>query len=184
MTTDAEKVLHFWLDEVGPEKWYATDDQIDRTIEEQFGALWAEAVAGVHDQWITMPNSALALLVLLDQFSRNLRRGSGEAFASDRHALRLAKLAIGRGHDMRVKEPERQFFYIPLMHSEMLADQERALRLIMMNMPKTGAINVEHGIKHRDVIRRFGRFPSRNAALGRTDTEAELAYRAEGGYMS
>ncbi|MEM9139169.1 MAG: DUF924 family protein, partial [Pseudomonadota bacterium] len=111
-------------------------------------------------------------------------RGSGEAFASDRHALRLAKLAIGRGHDMRVKEPERQFFYIPLMHSEMLADQERALRLILMNMPKTGAINVEHGIKHRDVIRRFGRFPSRNAALGRTDTEAELAYRAEGGYMS
>ena len=111
-------------------------------------------------------------------------RGEADAFHSDPYALGLAKRAIARRFDRKTPEPQRQFFYLPLMHSEKLSDQERCVRMIMLGLPETGAENVEHACKHREVIRKFGRFPSRNAALGRSDTDAERAYRAEGGYMA
>ncbi len=115
---------------------------------------------------------------------RNAFRGTAEAFAGDRRARAVAKTAIDNGYDLAVPEPERQFFYLPLMHSESLADQERCVRLVLMRLPATGAENRHHAMQHREVIRRFGRFPSRNAALGRADTGDERAYRAGGGYMS
>ena len=184
MQDDIRKVLDFWLDKVGPDRWYNPPEGLDEDITDRFAGLCLDARAGTCDGWCCDADGALALLILLDQFPRNVWRGSGGAFASDRYALRHAKLAINRGLDLRIKEPERQFFYLPLMHSEVLADQEQCVRQFMLKMPETGEMNLPHAIKHRDVIRRFGRFPSRNAALGRQDSDAELAYRADGGYMS
>lgn len=180
---EIERVLSFWLDEVRPEGWYKPDGAVDRGIEARFSPLMADAAAGRLASWQASPWGTLALLILLDQFPRNVFRGRAGAFAADRRALAVAKRAIDRGDDMKVPEPERQFFYLPLMHSESPADQDRCVRLCILRLPEHGAENREHSAKHREVIRRFGRFPSRNAALGRKDTEAERTYRAEGGYM-
>lgn len=181
---DWDPILTFWLEEVGPKGWYQPPQGLDARITELFADLCTRARRRDLDQWAARPDGALALLILLDQFPRNVWRGTAEAFASDTHARRIAKSAISRGLDLRVAEPERQFFYLPLEHSESLADQDRAVCLMMLRLPETGAITTQYAIKHRDVIRRFGRFPSRNAALGRTDTAAERAYRAGGGYMA
>lgn len=178
-----DRILTFWLDEVGPEGWYAATPELNAAILDEFGPAWSAAMAGRHDRWMASPKGALALLILLDQFPRNMFEGA-KRFASDSRARQIAKFAIGRGLDLRMPEPGRQFFYLPLMHSEVLADQERCVCLILLNMPKDGPDNLPHAVNHREVIRRFGRFPSRNAALGRADSDAERAYRAEGGYMS
>lgn len=184
MNPEQTVVLRFWLEEIGPERWYRSDDGIDGLIRQRFETLWNRATSGDCDDWLLTPQGALALMVVLDQFPRNMFRGTAAAFRSDCRALKAAKLAIKRGHDKATPEPERQFFYLPLMHSEGLPDQERCVRLIAMAMPKTGRDNLEHARRHREVIRRFGRFPSRNAPLGRRDTEAERAYRAADGYMA
>lgn len=184
MGQTSEAVLDFWIGEVGPEGWYSSTPDMDNQIAERFGPLRARAATGALDGWIWAPRSGLALMILLDQFPRNMFRGQADAFATDAHALALAKCAITRGLDLSVPEPERQFFYLPLMHSECLADQQQVLLMVQTRLPRFGSENLDHGRKHRDVIRRFGRFPSRNAALGRKDTAAELAYRAAQGYMS
>jgi uncharacterized protein (DUF924 family) len=179
-----ERVLRFWVDEVGPQGWYEVDEAIDRRCGGEFGELMAAARSGRLTRWEATPRGALALLILLDQMPRNAFRGTAAAFAGDRRARAVAKTAIANGHDLEVPEPERQFFYLPLMHSESLTDQERCVRLVLMRLPQTGADNRYHSTAHRAVIRRFGRFPSRNAALGRADTKDEQAYREAGGYMS
>lgn len=184
MDAQIERVLDFWVAQVGPQGWYAQNDDTDAQISGDFADLQAQAVGRQLGHWVTTPRGALALIILLDQFSRNLHRGSWRAFASDRYCLQLAKSSIARNHDLSIPEPERQFFYLPLMHSEVLADQEQCLCLFLLRCPEIGDHNAEHAIKHREVIRQFGRFPSRNAALGRVDSEAELAYRQTGGYMS
>ena len=184
MNEEAEQILAYWIGEVGPDRWYKPSAEIDAAIAARFADLWRRAAAGALDHWIVEPRGALALLVLLDQFPRNMFRGRAEAYATDPRARALAKRAIALGHDRKIAEPERQFFYLPLMHSETLPDQERCVRLIRLAMPATGADNLDHAVRHREVIRRFGRFPSRNAALGRADSEAERAYREAGGYMA
>lgn len=184
METQLEDVLRFWLHDVGPARWYKSDDRIDAEIKQRFEDLWHRASTGGCDHWMATPRGALALLIVLDQFPRNMFRGTAAAYRTDCKALSVAKHAIRLGHDKMTAEPERQFFYLPLMHSEGLPDQERCIRLIKLGMPRTGGENLEHARRHRDVIRRFGRFPSRNRPLGRRDTEAERSYRAGGGYMS
>jgi uncharacterized protein (DUF924 family) len=184
MTTEQEDVLRFWLHDVGPERWYATDEALDAEIRQRFEDLWRRAGDGECDHWLLTPQGALALLIVLDQFPRNMFRGTAAAFATDRRALDFAKRAIRRGHDKATAEPERQFFYVPLMHSEGLSDQERCVRLIKLGMPETGDENLLHAQKHREVIRKFGRFPSRNGPLGRSDTDAEREYRESGGYLA
>lgn len=181
---DWQPILNFWLTEVGPEGWYKPPEGLDARIRDLFAAQCDAAREGRLDSWATHAGGTLALLILLDQFPRNVWRGTARAFGSDHVALRVAKAAIGRGLDLNVPEPQRQFFYLPLEHSESLADQERCVRLMLMRLPEGGADILPYAILHREVIRRFGRFPSRNAALGRPDTAAEVAYRAEGGYMS
>jgi uncharacterized protein (DUF924 family) len=178
-----ERVLGFWLDEVGPAGWYEVDEAVDRRCAAEFGRLMEDALAGRLSAWQAAPPGTLALLILLDQLPRNAFRGTAGAHSGDGRARAVAKAAIARGDDLRVPEPERQFFYLPLMHSESLPDQHRCVRLVLMRLPESGADNRHHGILHRDVIRRFGRFPSRNRALGRADAEAERGYRAAGGYM-
>ncbi|CAN0601602.1 unnamed protein product [Ectocarpus sp. 12 AP-2014] len=132
--------------------------------------------------WLTYATGTLAYTVLADQFSRNMFRDTEKAFATDGIAKAAAKAAINKGWDQRIDEPARQFFYMPLVHSECLEDQDRAVRLFMTRMPETGALNLLHAKAHREIIRRFGRFPTRNVALGRDNSEAEQAFLDDGGY--
>ena len=132
--------------------------------------------------WLTYPVGTLAYIILTDQFPRNMFRDTAQTFASDRHARAACKVAITRDWDQRISEPARQFFYLPLMHSENLVDQDRAVRLISARMERDSTDNLLHAQAHRDVIRQFGRFPFRNAALGRVSTEAEAAWLASGAY--
>lgn len=180
--SDPVAVLDYWLGEVGPDGWYAGGEALDGEIRDRFGDLWQAAADGGLDHWVDGPAGALAYLVLTDQFPRNMWRGSGRAFATDAAARDAARRAIAEGWDMAAPEPERQFFYLPLMHSENLCDQDRAVRLIAERMPKTGASNLLHARAHREVIRQFGRFPFRNAALARRTTGAEREFVDGGGY--
>ncbi|MEM8576265.1 MAG: DUF924 family protein [Pseudomonadota bacterium] len=184
MSAGPDEVLQFWLDECGPQQWYAQDDALDAEITQRFSGAWAAARDGRHSLWLTYPSGALAYIILTDQFPRNMFRGDGRAFALDHAALAAAKQAVDKGWDMRIDEPARQFFYLPMMHSENLCDQSRGVRLICERMPQHGADNLLHARAHREVIRQFGRFPYRNAALGRASTGAEQSYLASGGYGS
>lgn len=177
-----ESILNFWLDEVGPQGWYKVDPSLDEAIRVKFQQTWENAVNGSYGLWLTYPTGALAYLILTDQFSRNMFRDRAQAFSSDHLALRAAKSALHHKWDLRIDEPARQFFYLPLMHSENLADQERCVRLMLERMPQSGADNLVHAKAHREVIRRYGRFPTRNAALERPNTSFEVNYLAQGGY--
>jgi uncharacterized protein (DUF924 family) len=175
-----EEVLEFWLG-AGPEAWYRQDDAFDAEISRRFGALLEEGASGaLEESWATNPRGALALIVLLDQFPRNMFRGDARAFATDGRAVSVACYALDRGWDMRIDPPERQFFYMPFMHSERLTDQDHCVRLMAERME--GSDNLLHARAHREIIRRFNRFPYRNDALGRTSTKAERDFMEQGGY--
>lgn len=177
-----EKVLEYWLDEVGPKGWYASDDAVDAEIRTRFMATWEAARDGGLSLWLTHASGALAYLIVTDQFSRNMFRGEAAAFSLDPVALAVAKLSICKGWDLKIDAPARQFFYLPLMHSESLCDQDRCIRLLVERMPEGGANNILHAQAHREVIREFGRFPYRNEALSRVNTRSEIAYAQKGGY--
>ncbi len=177
-----QEVLDFWIDEVGPEGWYKSDPALDDLIRSKFLKTWEKAQTGGCAQWLQTASGVLAYLILNDQFPRNMFRDDARAFSSDKAALAAAKCAIDKGWDMRISEPERQFFYLPLMHSESQMDQDRCVRLMLTRMPVGGRQNLLHAKAHREVIRRFGRFPYRNAALSRSDTPPERAFAKAGGY--
>lgn len=177
-----DDVLQFWLDDIGSAGWYNSTAELDAEIRDKFESTWQAAHSGKLTQWLTYPKGALAYIILTDQFPRNMFRNTGKAFASDKQGLSAAKLAIDKGWDMRVEEPARQFFYLPLMHSENLCDQERCVRLMCERMPESGSGNMLHARAHREVIRQFGRFPYRNEALSRSFTAPEAAYVKQGGY--
>lgn len=177
-----EEVIAFWLDEVGPDGWYAVDDALDAKIRTRYLALWEKARDGRLGNWASCPKGALAFLIVTDQFPRNMFRGDGRAFQTDALARTVAARACHLRFDGQIDEPARQFFYMPLMHSESQMDQDRAVRMMLLRMPKTGASNLLHARAHRAVIREFGRFPYRNDALGRDTTPEERAFLAQGGY--
>jgi uncharacterized protein (DUF924 family) len=180
--TTVDAVLAYWLDELGPAGWYDGTEAVDAAIRDRFLTAWQDARDGAYGLWLTFPTGALAYVLLTGQFPRNMFRDNAQAFSTDLQALAAAKAAINHGWDKRIVEPARQFFYLPLMHSENLADQDRAVRLIKERMPDTGASNLLHARAHREVIRQFGRFPHRNAALDRATTATERDYVAGGGY--
>lgn len=177
-----DEVLAFWLDECSPADWYKSDPDFDAEITARFKSTWVEATEGALGLWLTYPSGTLAYIILTDQFPRNMFRDQGDAFSTDALARAAAKMAIDRGWDLKIDEPARQFFYLPLMHAENLCDQDRAVRLIHTRMPEHGAGNRDHACAHRAVIRDFGRFPYRNKALGRRTTPAEQAFLDAGGY--
>lgn len=177
-----DEVLAFWLDECAPADWYKSDPALDARITEKFAATWKAATEGALGLWLTYPAGTLAYIILTDQFPRNMFRDSGDAFATDPLARAAAKMAIDQNWDMKIDEPARQFFYLPLMHAENLCDQDRAVRLIHTRMPESGQNHRDHACAHRAVIRDFGRFPFRNAALGRKTSPAEQAFLDAGGY--
>ncbi|MBY5932938.1 DUF924 domain-containing protein [Tateyamaria omphalii] len=175
-----DEILRFWLDECGPEDWFKSDPDFDQVIRDRFGATWKAATEGKFALWLTYPSGALAYIILTDQFPRNMFRDDAAAFSTDKAALAAAKSAIAKGWDMRIDAPARQFFYMPLEHSENACDQDRAVRLICERMDD--AEFLLHARAHREVIRQFGRFPHRNGVLGRATTAAEQAHLDAGGY--
>lgn len=178
----AQEIIEFWVNDVGPKGWYQSTEELDQTIRDRFMDDWNDAKAGKYDGWTTCPEKSLALLILLDQFPRNMFRQDGQAFATDKKAREVANKAIEGGFDLRTPEPQRQFYYLPFMHSECLQHQERSVRLIKKRMTEEDNTNLLHAKVHREVIRMFGRFPYRNAALSRVSTPAEQEFMDRGGY--
>ena len=169
-----DEILAFWLDELEPKAWYVADDAVDEAIRSRFGEMLDRAKQGALSPWLTYPPGTLAYNLPTHQFPRNMFRCDARSFATDHIARAAAKMAIDRGWDMKIDEPARQFFYMPLMHSENITDQDRCVRLVKSRMD--GGNTLLHARAHREVIRRFGRFPYRNEALGRQTTPSEAAF--------
>lgn len=180
--SDPVEVLDYWLGLVGPEGWYKGGEDLDAEIRALWSDLWQAARDGGLDHWVDGTVGTLAFLVLTDQFPRNMHRGSALAFATDAQARAAAHHAIDQGWDMGAPEPERQFFYLPLEHSEDMADQDLCVRLMTERLASEPD-NILHARAHRAIIAQFGRFPFRNAALGRQNTPAEDDFMAQGAYM-
>jgi len=178
MVARAAEIVSFWRD-AGPDRWFTKDAAFDEQIRERFLGTYEAAAAGKLSGWEHSAQDALALLILLDQFPRNMFRGDARAFATDPLARAVAAGAIVRGFDSQVPGELRGFFYLPFEHSEDLADQERSVAF-------RTAIGDAEGLKwaeiHADIIRRFGRFPHRNAVLGRTTTPEEQKFLDDGGF--
>ncbi|WGD29610.1 DUF924 domain-containing protein [Ancylobacter sp. WKF20] len=174
----AEAILAFWRD-AGPDRWFAKDEAFDTAIRAQFLAAHEAAARGELRGWEETADGCYALILLLDQFPRNLFRDSPRAFATDAQARAIADTAIARGFERSYALPERRFFYMPYMHSEDLADQQRCVALCAAAGDEEG---VHHAVIHHDIIRDFGRFPHRNPVLGRDMTTEEQAFLAAGGF--
>jgi uncharacterized protein (DUF924 family) len=179
--SDPVDILDYWIGEVGEDGWFAGGEALDGEIRARFAEVWQAAADGGLEHWVEGAAPTLAYLVLCDQMSRNMHRGSARAFATDAQALAAARKAIDEGWDMAVPEPERMFFYLPFEHSENPADQARSVRLMAERLPLDPEMLL-HARAHQEIIARFGRFPYRNAALGRESTPEEAAFMAEGGY--
>ncbi|MDA9477793.1 hypothetical protein XI03_25580 [Bradyrhizobium sp. CCBAU 65884] len=171
-------ILAFWR-EAGRERWYKRNDVFDAEVRRRFLALWQKAVAGEIASWEASDDGALALVIVLDQFPRNMFRGTPQAFASDALARDVARRAIDRGVDARVDPVLLEFLYLPFMHSEHLPDQ---LHCVVLFQNTENAENLKYAREHADIIQRFGRFPHRNHLLGRDSTEEEQAFLDKGGF--
>ncbi|CAN7329423.1 DUF924 family protein [Neorhizobium sp. LjRoot104] len=173
-----EEVFTFWFKELTRKDWFEKNEALDEAMRRHFAATHLSLARGELDAWRTSPEDRLAAVIVLDQLSRNLYRGTPLAFATDWLALREARLAIEEGADMAVPAEQRGFFYLPFEHSETLADQDRSVELFAL---LGDADYLDYAERHRAVIREFGRFPHRNALLGRESTAAELEYLAKPG---
>ena len=176
------EITGFWR-EAGPKKWFAKDDAFDEELRVRFEALHFAAARGELADWGETAEGSLALLILLDQLPRNLFRSSAHAFATDPMARAVAEAALGRDQHLAVEPILRPFFYLPYEHSELISDQDCAVVLFEAHARETGdRDSLKWAYLHRELIERFGRFPHRNACLGRGSTDEELAYLAEGGF--
>ncbi|MCL6740165.1 DUF924 domain-containing protein [Sphingomonas sp. RB56-2] len=165
----AQAVIHFWCDELTEEQHFKKDASVDRHIAERFGKVRDEVLRSKAAGWRDTPETMVAAIILLDQFSRNMFRGKARAFEADSLALELCKEALDKGWVDRLSRPLPTFFLMPLQHSESIEDQERAVA----EFQGRDALNYKYALAHRDQIRRFGRFPGRNQALGRVSTPEE-----------
>jgi len=177
MTTPRD-IINFWS-AAGPQRWFTKDAAFDGELSVNFKDLLADGRAGHLDHWAETAEGALGLVILLDQFSRNIHRGSPLMFAADARALSIAKNSINRGDHYAFPAPMAKWLCLPLEHAEDIDAQERCVGLFGTRGP---AENLPYAIQHRDIITRFGRFPHRNAILGRASTPAERAYLADGGF--
>ena len=171
-------ILAFWR-AAGCDRWYSSDDAFDADLRHRFLGLWRKALAGELSCWEATDDGALALVIVLDQFPRNMFRADVRAYSSDALALEVADRAIARGADRRMAADLLEFLYLPLMHSEHLADQQRCVELFRNT---SNADNLRYAEDHADIIRRFGRFPHRNAVLGRITTPEEQVFLDGGGF--
>ena len=169
-------ILAFWR-QIGPERWFERDDALDAQVRRRFLDLWRKAAAGQLSSWEATDEGALALTIVLDQFPRNMFRDHIRTYSSDALAREVAGRAISRGADLRADPALMEFFYMPLMHSEHLADQLRCVELF-----RGSADKLTYAEAHADIMRRFGRFPHRNKALGRASTVDEQVFLERGGF--
>ncbi len=170
------EVLDFWFDPANQPFWFKKSAAFDAAVRERLGDAHAAAAAGRLDDWQATPEGALALVILLDQVPRNIHRNSARAFATDGAARAAAVAALDTGFDRKLYDDQRLFLYLPLEHSEDLADQERSVALFTAI---GDARQTDYAVRHRDIVARFGRFPHRNALLGRESTEEELSFLEE-----
>jgi uncharacterized protein (DUF924 family) len=187
MKSLAPEVLRFWFGEGADygkvhKRWFEKDPAFDALVTKRYQKLHQEMLEGAHQAWLDQPHPCLARIIVLDQFPRHIYRGSAHAFSSDSQALDAARHLVDRGWDRDLLPVERMFAYLPFQHSESLADQERALTLYqpLKAFPETADTD-RYAIAHRDIIRRFGRFPHRNAALGRQSTPEEFEFLKQPG---
>lgn len=182
MTIAPDDVLDFWFSETDPDNWFERSDAFDAELRARFGAAVASARDGGLADWHDTPRGCLALIILIDQFSRNIYRDSPEAWSADPVALSCMNRAIDRNDDATLNHDERKFLYMPLMHSEALADQERCVALfrdLADEGAEDGELALAFAIRHHEIIERFGRFPHRNQILGRDSTPEEIAFLEE-----
>lgn len=196
MTEEISEIHRFWfgqLDEAGisdaahQSLWFASGEELDHQLREGFGGQVQQALDGSLDHWADSDRGLIALVVLLDQFTRNIYRGTPQAFSGDGRALALSQKTIETGHHQRLPAIHQVFLYMPLEHSENLDHQEECVTLFEELTAITGSEAIagfgQYAVAHRDVIARFGRFPHRNAILGRESTQEELAYlKKHGGF--
>lgn len=176
--TKPEEILEFWKT-IGPQGWWVKNPDIDNQIAERFTEIHTQAATGKLSDWQKQADSALALVIVLDQFSRNLFRNDPRSFAQDALALEVAKTAINQGLDQSCDREIYTFFYLPHMHSECISDQEECVILMHKSQKED---NLRAAITHLDIIKRFGRFPHRNQVLGRHTTPTEKAFLEGGGF--
>ena len=173
-----EEIVKFW-EQAGEDRWFSKDAAFDGALAIRFGKPLKEARLGALDHWGDTPEGALGLILLLDQVSRNINRGNPLAFAADGRALALAKRSLGRGYHWKLGPPRAMWLCMPFEHSESLDDQWRCVALFQT----LGLNDMVHWARvHLDIIARFGRFPHRNAVLGRTSTQEEIAFLKTGGF--
>ena len=178
MCSEFDEVLTFWFEETTPQQYWTKDDAFDDTIRNQFSSLHEKAAKGKLEHWRDSPLGALAEIVILDQFSRNIYRGDPGSFASDELCLKLAKEAIEKGFDRQLDIKKREFLYLPFMHSEAKEDHEKAVQLFS---EKGLENNLEFEYKHKAIIDKFGRYPHRNEILGRQSTPEEIEFLTQPG---
>jgi uncharacterized protein (DUF924 family) len=170
----AAQVVHYWFDELQPEAWFRKDERVDAAIHERFGQLYEE-LAQLRPQQLKSPLESIAAVIVLDQFPRNMFRGTPRAFATDALALSISQQAIAAGLDQQLTQQQRLFLYMPFQHSEDRAVQARSIELFT----QLGlADNLDYAHRHKNIIDRFGRFPHRNSVLGRESTTDELQFVA------
>lgn len=177
-----EEVLDFWFggEDGFREVWFRPDEDFDREVGERFSEDYEQAAAGKLDDWMALPREALALILLLDQFPRNLFRGDPHAYATDEKAREVADQTVSTGLDRGLEPLERTFVYLPFKHSEDVRDQQRSVELFLALDSELDTPEIlDYAVRHREVIERFGRFPHRNEVLGRAPTPEEEAFLVE-----
>lgn len=175
ISEQCRNVLRFWFDELTPEDWFKVNESVDRQIQDRFGGLYERLSTSLDPAWESDASHALAAVIVLDQFPRNMFRGTPRAFATDSAALALAKRAIDIGFDTELDDEQCKFLYMPFQHAEDLADQNRSLELFARFDERT----MDFARRHQEIVERFGRFPHRNAILGRPSTPEEEAFLEE-----
>jgi len=173
-------ILEFWFEEVQPQQWFQTNPDFDSQVRERFVEAYEKARDGILDDWRQDADGCLALCLLMDQFPRNMFRGTPQAFATDAKALVVAKYALSKGFDQVLSPVKRRFLYLPFEHSENLGDQRKSVELFE-KMSKDDPLGHEYALKHLKVIEKYGRFPHRNKILGRMNTPDEEEYLAQPG---
>jgi uncharacterized protein (DUF924 family) len=179
----AEDVLRFWFgpEDVDRPEWFRKSAAFDAEIDLRFGLEVEAALHGRLDTWCRTLDGSLALVILLDQFTRNIHRGTPQAFAGDAQALAIARAVVGQGHDIGLPPLRRSFLYLPFEHAEDRATQEESVRLYTAlaaegvgPLARTLTETLDYAVRHRDIVARFGRFPHRNEVLGRASTTEEI----------
>ena len=175
MSSTPRAILDFWFKEIDPKRWCVADAAFDADIKARFEQVWRDARDGKYAEWESDKQGALALIILFDQFPRNMFRGTAEAFSTDALARAVSKRALARGDDVEAPAGVRSFYYLPLTHSEDLADQETCVRLTRERLGEAHS-TFPYALRHKAAIERFGRFPARNRALARTPTPEEAEF--------